>query len=71
MLLANMQTAAPQVNNTSPLRRIPLRPKRSDKPPYATVKKAIASIASDIVSWATPVETPKLSFTADIAGMNR
>src|ERR1044072_110025 len=37
----------------------------------ATVKSAIDSIASDIVSWATPVETPNASFTADSAGMNR
>jgi hypothetical protein len=35
------------------------------------VKKAIDSIASDIVSWAMPVDTPKPSFTADMAGMNR
>jgi hypothetical protein len=35
------------------------------------VKKAIDSIASDIVSWVMPVETPNPSFTADMAGMNR
>ena len=34
------------------------------------MKKAIVSIASDIVSWAMPVETPNASFTADMAGMN-
>jgi hypothetical protein len=48
-----------------------LRPNRSDKPPYAIVKQAIDSIASDIVSWAMPVETPNASFTGDIAGMNK
>ena len=35
------------------------------------MKKAIDSIASDIVSCAMPVEMPKASFTADMAGMNR
>ena len=35
------------------------------------MKKAIDSIASDIVSCAMPVETPKASFTAGMAGMNR
>src|SRR6185503_7881923 len=70
-LAAAMQLAAPQVNSTSPPRSTRLRPKRSDKPPYATVKKAIDSIASDIVSCAMPVETPKASFTAGMAGMNR
>jgi hypothetical protein len=35
------------------------------------VKKAIDSIASDIVSWAMAVETPKASLTADMAGINR
>jgi hypothetical protein len=69
MLAATMQAAAPQVNSTSPPSSTRLRPKRSDKPPYATVKKAIDSIASDIVSWAMPVETPNPSFTADMAGM--
>ena len=71
MFAATMQAAAPQVNSTSPPRSTRLRPKRADKPPYATVKKAIDSIARDIVSWAMPVETPNPSFTADMAGMNR
>ena len=35
------------------------------------MKQAIDSIASDIVSCAMPVETPKASFTAGMAGMNR
>src|SRR5687768_5187811 len=70
-LAAIMHAAAPQVNSTSPPRSTRLRPKRSDKPPYATVKKAIDSIASDIVSCAMPVEAPNASFTAGMAGMNR
>ena len=37
----------------------------------AIVKKAIDSIPSDSVSCAMPVETPKSSFTAGMAGMNR
>jgi hypothetical protein len=48
-----------------------LRPKRSERPPYAIVKKAIDSIASDIVSCAMPVETPNACFTAGMAGMKR
>jgi hypothetical protein len=35
------------------------------------VKQAIDNIPSDSVSCAIPVETPKVSFTAGMAGMNR
>src|SRR6266545_6705921 len=35
------------------------------------VNKAIDSMPSDSVSCAMPVETPKASFTAGMAGMNR
>src|SRR5690348_9773584 len=70
-LAASMQAAAPQVKSTSPPRSTRLRPKRSERPPYATVKKAIDSIASDIVSCVMPVETSNVSFTAGIAGINR
>ena len=66
-----MHTAAPQVKSTSPPSSTRLRPNRSDKPPYATVKKAIDNIASDIVSCAMPVETAKASFTTGMAGMNK
>ncbi len=71
MFAAVMQLAAPQVKSNNPPSSTRLRPKRSERPPYAMVKKAMDNIASDMVSCATPVETPKASFTADMAGINR